>query len=70
MVVTVWTERVALSSGSRRPEHQLKVIQGATQLFVEFNCTILWETVGVITMRAVQTTWFRLEREYKSPEHL
>lgn len=70
MVVTVWTEWVALSSGSRRPQHQLEVIKGATQLFVELNCTVLWKTVGIITVRAVQTTWFGLERECNSSEHL
>lgn len=70
MVVTVWTQWITLSSGSRRPQHQLKVIQGTTQLLVEFDGTVLGETVGVITVRAVQATWLGLETEHKSPEQL
>lgn len=70
MVVTVWTQWIALSSGSRWPQHQLKVIQGTTQLLVEFDGTVLGEAVGVITVRAVQATWLGLETEHKSPDHL
>lgn len=70
MVVTVWTQWIALSSGSRRPQHELKIIQGTTQLLVEFDGTVLGEAVGVITVRAVQATWLGLETEHKSPDHL
>lgn len=61
MVVTVRTQWVTLPSRSRGPQHQFKVIQGASQLFVEFDGTILGKAVGLVTVRTVQAAWLGLE---------
>lgn len=57
----VRTERVALATGPRRPQHQLKVVQGTAELLVQFDGAVLRKTVGLITVGAMKPAGFRLQ---------
>lgn len=57
----VRAERVALATGPRRPQHQLKVIEGTAELLVQFDGSVLGETVGLITVGAVEPAGFSLQ---------
>lgn len=46
----VGTQRVSFPAGARCPQHQLKLIQRTPELLVEFDGSILGQTVRLITM--------------------
>lgn len=50
----VWAQWVTLATGSRRPQHKLKVIQRTAELFVQLDGSVLGKTVGLITVGAVE----------------
>lgn len=56
----VRAERVALATGPRRPQHQLKVIEGTAELLVQFDGSVLGKTVRLITVGAVEPAGFSL----------
>lgn len=57
----VWTQRVTLATGSRCPQHKLKVIQWTAELLVQLDGSILRKTVGLITVGAVKPAGLGLQ---------
>jgi len=54
VAAAVGTQRVALAAGPRRPQDQLKVIQGAAQLLVQLEDSVLGDAVCLVTVGAVE----------------
>lgn len=46
----VGTQRVALPAGARCPQHQLELIQRTPELLIEFDGSVLGQTVRLITV--------------------
>lgn len=59
----VRAQGVALATGPRGPQHQLKVIQRTAQLLVQLDGSVLGKTVGLITVGAVEPAGFGLETQ-------
>lgn len=59
----VGTQRVALPSGARRPQHQLKVVQRTAKLLVQLDGSVLGQAVGLIAVGAVESARLGLQTE-------
>lgn len=57
----VRTQRVTFASGPRGPQNNLKIIQGAAELFEQLNGSILGKTVGLVTVGAVEPAGLGLQ---------
>ena len=61
VVVAVWADRCTLPFQPSGPQHQLKLIQGASQFLEKFDASVLRKAVGLVAMSTMEASWLGID---------